>query len=112
MQPSRRKKPPEGARRGATATQLKNQINELRIRVTALEQELEILKTGSEEDVIELRIADREQAKREIQELFQSGETLFYSDISRRLGIELPLVVEICQELESAGEVELDAKAV
>ena len=70
------------------------------------------MRSGLEEDVTELRAIDREQAKQEMKDLFATGDTLFYSDVARRLQLELPLVVEICQELEEAGEIEVDADAV
>ena len=67
---------------------------------------MEVLKASVPgEEVIVLRTISRKQAKREIKELFQSGETLYYSDIAERLRIDLPLVVEICQELGSEGEI-------
>ena len=59
-----------------------------------------------------MRSITRDQAKQEILELFQSGETLFFSDIAKRLNIDLPLVVEICQELREEGEIEVDADAI
>ena len=59
-----------------------------------------------------LRTIDRDQAKHEILKLFRSAETLFYSDIARRLCIDLPVVVEICQELQEEEEIEIDADAV
>ena len=55
-----------------------------------------------------MKTVDKDQAKAEILELFRSGETLYYSDIARRLRLDLPLVVEISQELMEAGEIEVD----
>jgi Mn-dependent DtxR family transcriptional regulator len=66
----------------------------------------------SDEQVIALRNITREQARQEILKLFQSGETLFFSDIAERLRIDLPLLVEICQELYEEGEIEVDADAI
>ena len=89
------------------------EIEQLRARVAALEQEVSQLKASlSDEQVIVLRSITRDQAKQEILELFQSGETLFFSDIAKRLNIDLPLVVEICQELREDGEIEVDADAI
>jgi DNA-binding MarR family transcriptional regulator len=89
------------------------EIEQLRARVAALEQEVSQLKASpSDEQVIVLRSITRDQAKQEILELFQSGETLFFSDIAKRLNIDLPLVVEICQELREEGEIEVDADAI
>jgi len=50
-----------------------------------------------------LRSIDRKEAMKEIQELFKEGETLYYSDIAERLKLDLELVVDICNELESNG---------
>ena len=44
--------------------------------------------------------------------MFQSGETLFYSDLATRLRLDLPWVVEVCQELEQEGEIEVHADAI
>ena len=112
MQSNRRRKPVQAKKDPETSTNLQTDIHELQKTVTALEEELGVLKTASEEDVIVVRTVTRNQAKQEIQELFRSGATYYYSDISRSLGIELPLVVEICQELEESGEVEVDANAI
>lgn len=93
------------APRGLTEVEhLRSEVAELRSRVAALED--------SNGRVIVLRSVDRDQAKREILELFRSGETLYYSDISERLRIDLVLVVEICQELGEEGEIDFDANAV
>ncbi|MDP3061776.1 MAG: hypothetical protein Q8O40_00985 [Chloroflexota bacterium] len=82
----------------------------LESRVQELEREVAELKTRleaqEEEEVIVLRDISREQAKDEIRVLFKAGETLYYSDIVRRLGLDVSLVVELCDELESEGEVE------
>jgi cell division protein FtsB len=87
---------------------LQAEIEPLRARVAALEQKVSQLKVSpSDEQVIVLRSITRDQAKQEILELFQSGETLFFSDIVQRLRIDLPLVVEICQELREEGEIEV-----
>ena len=45
----------------------------------------------------------RHEAKKKIMELFSSGRTLYYSDIAQELGLELKLVVDICEELQSQG---------
>ena len=54
----------------------------------------------------------REQAKQEIQQLFSSGRTLYYSDIAEELSLDLELVVDICQELQDSGEVTVDENAL
>lgn len=96
----------------AVIQKLHAEVEHLRGRMAVLEDEIKALRGLMPEEVIVLRTVSREQAKREIQEAFRSGETLFYSDIARRLAIDLPLVVEICQELEQEGEVEVCADAV
>jgi hypothetical protein len=94
-------------------TSVLEEIEHLQARVASLEAEIESLKASMPSDeVVILRAVTREQAKQEIRELFNSGELLFYSDISKRLRIDLPLVVEICQELLEEGEIEIDANAV
>lgn len=68
----------------------------------------ELEKKTTKENVIVLRDLSREQAKNEIRELFKKGQTLYYSDIVRNLGIDLGTVVSICDELRENGEIEID----
>ena len=89
---------------------LLDEVASLRERVTFLESELARIIESSALEVIELREVSREQAKAEITDLFDETEVpLYYSDIMERLGIELELVVEICQELIDEGVIGLDA---
>jgi uncharacterized coiled-coil protein SlyX len=97
---------------GNTFEDADQRISVLEARVQTLEQEIEELRASSAEHVIVLRSVPREQAKSEIRALFEPGEVLYYSDISRRLRIELPLVVEICQELTDEGEIGIHDDAV
>ena len=60
------------------------------------------------EKVIVLREITKEEAKREITDLFATEETLYYSDISERLRIDLEMVVGICRELQAAGAIRVD----
>ena len=87
------------------------EVNQLRERVKEREERVEVLETPllGDEQVVMLRTLTREEAKKEIRELFQTGETLFYSDIATRLGLDLKLVVDICDELVEEGEVGIDA---
>ena len=62
--------------------------------------------------MIVLREISREQAKQEIQQLFSSGRTLYYSDIAEELSLDLELVVDICRELEGNREVRVDKSAL
>ncbi len=88
-------------------------FQQLKDRVAALEAEVAELRSSlTDGEVIELRTISRKEAKQEILNLFQSGETLYYSDLAERLRIDLPLVVEICQELEKEGEIEVNADAI
>lgn len=65
-----------------------------------------------EEKVTVLREISREQAKQEVQQLFSSRRTLYYSDIAKELSLDLELVVDICRELEENGEVKVDESAL
>lgn len=94
-------------------TNLQDEIQLLSAKVAALEQAVADLKSSApEEQVIVLRSITREQAKQEILDLFRQGETLFYSDIAQHLRLDLPLVVELCQELRDSEEIEVDADVI
>lgn len=86
---------------------LKKEIDALKERIAVVESRVEQLEATAmiSDEVIVLRTISREEAKQEIRELFKAGGSLFYSDISERLRIDLPLVVELCQELENEGEI-------
>lgn len=105
---------PDGGRQLTNPSgKLPNAFQQLKDRVAALEAEVAELRASlTDEEVIELRTISRKEAKQEILDLFQSGETLFYSGLAERLRIDLPLVVEICQELEKEGEIEVNADAI
>ncbi len=61
---------------------------------------------GEKSQTVVLRTIPREQAKQEILDLFKnSKETLFYSDVAQKLGLDLQLVVELCNELERDGHI-------
>jgi hypothetical protein len=75
-------------------TQLESRIADLEERVARLEEHSEEMK------VIEIREITKDEAKAEIIDLFATGETLYYSDISERLRIDLEVVVEICHQLQ------------
>ena len=90
----------------------RDELEELKARVLYLEEEVaRLLALAADEEIIELRDIPREEAKQEILEMFQSGETLFYSDLATSLRLDLPLVVEACQELQLEGEIEVHADA-
>ena len=65
--------------------------------------------TDNGEKVIVIRDITREEATKEIRELFSSGRTLYYSDIVQELGIDLEMVVDICNELQKDEEIAVDA---
>ncbi|HEY2934308.1 MAG TPA: dCTP deaminase [Acidobacteriota bacterium] len=59
---------------------------------------------GRSQRTVALRPIPREKAKEEIVTLFKnSNRTLFYSDVSEELELDLELVVELCNELENEG---------
>ena len=78
--------------------------------VRELEERLAIIEAHlQDEKVIILRDISKDEAKKEIMELFSSGRTLYYSDIAHELGLDLEQVVDICNELQDQGEITLDA---
>ena len=79
------------------------EIARLTRRIAELESKI------AQEKVIMLREITREEAKGEIRQLFTSGRTLYYSDIVQELGIDLEMVVDICEELENEKEIGVDA---
>jgi Mn-dependent DtxR family transcriptional regulator len=52
----------------------------------------------------------REKAREEILQLFKKGDTLYYSDIVKKLDIDLEMVVDICAELQEQKVIEIDAE--
>lgn len=97
--------------KGVAVAIAEDRIGTLEARVAVLERELETLKrdaSGERESevVVVLRSVSRDQAREEIRGLFASEETLYYSDIVQRLGLDIALVIDLCQELEAGGEVE------
>jgi len=80
---------------------LRQKIQEIEERLVAIE------KVYPSEKVIVLRELSKEQAEAEILRLFSTGRTLYYSDIAEELKLDLALVVEICNELENRGKVQV-----
>jgi hypothetical protein len=66
----------------------------------------------SGEEVIVLREITREEAKKEIRQLFLTGRTLYYSDIAEELKLDLKLVVDICREFQEKKEIGIDEDAL
>lgn len=85
---------------------------QLESRVAALEERVTRLEEHSEQNVIVLREITAEDARTEIVDLFATGETLYYSDISERLRIDFDMVVDICRELQQEGAIGVDDHAV
>ncbi len=59
-----------------------------------------------EGEVIVLRTIPREQAKKEILDLLDKYDKLYYGDIAEQLRLDLEQVVEIVGELEKEGKIE------
>ncbi len=80
----------------------------MRQRIQAVEERLAHIEAIiPEERVVILREVSKEEGEREILELFAKGQILYYSDIAEQFGLDLKLVVEICNELQSKGEIEV-----
>lgn len=94
--------------------ELKRTNSRLQKRVLNLEKQLQELREDRAiEKAIILRKVTKQEARREIQELFTStNETLYYSNIAERLSLDLELVVEICRELREKGEIAVDEQAL
>ena len=84
---------------------LRKEVDAIRKKLADLEERM------PEHKVIVLREISREEARQEIRELFTNERAFYYSDIAEELQLDLKLVVEICHELEEAGEITLDADA-
>lgn len=85
----------------AAETSLLQRIESLEERLANIEASL------PNEKVILLREISRKDAEKEIRKMFSKGRILYYSDIAEQLKIDLELVVDICNELQSIGEIEV-----
>lgn len=83
-------------------TRLTEQVNRLERIIIELGERMKTMQIGSE-DVIVLRSISREDAKREILDLLDKSDRLYYYDIAEALSLDLEQVVEIMSELESEG---------
>ena len=91
-------------------TQLRMENYALRERIRAIEERLASIEaTIPEERMIILREVSKEEAKEEIRNLFSTGQMLYYSDIAKKLSLDLKMVVDICNELQKSGEIDIDA---
>ena len=66
-----------------------------------------LLERGIKEEIVVLREISRDEAKAEIERLFAEGKTVYYSDIAKKLRIDLELVVDICEELFKEGKIRI-----
>lgn len=61
---------------------------------------------GERVQTVVLRAIPKEQAKKEILDLYKQSHTaLFYSDVAEKLRLDLELVLELCIELENEGRI-------
>ena len=93
-----------------TKMQLRKENLLLKDKIRKIEERLSKLEASVPgEKVIVLRELTPDQAKEEIRKLFSTGKRLYYSDIALELGLDLELVVNICNELQEQGEISVDA---
>jgi hypothetical protein len=93
--------------------QLRAENYTLKQIIQAIEDRLAYIEANiPKERVVILRELPREEAKKEIQQLFSTGRTLYYSDIVQELGIDLETVVDICRELQKDKEIGVDENAL
>ena len=63
--------------------------------------------TEPEDSIIVLRDISKEQAKQEIKDLlFSSPTPLDYGEILEKLGLDLELIVQVCEDLIEEGIIE------
>ena len=98
----------EAARLAKEAARQAQETAIVQQRIESLEKRLKRLEEAiPEERVVILREISKEESEKEILELFSKGQTLYYSDIAEQLGLDLRLVVEICNELQNRAEIEI-----
>jgi len=64
------------------------------------------------EEVMVVRDITKEEAKEEIRQLLNGGDTLYFSDIADKLRLDLEMVVDICRELQGDKEIGIDEEAL
>lgn len=85
-------------------------LRDLGSRVAKLESDLETLTQEESQEIIALREIDDASAEEEIRQLYKSsGQTLYFSDISSQLRLEIRQVVRICKSLLDSGYITEDA---
>lgn len=60
--------------------------------------------------IIKIRTISKDEAKIEIEALFQKHTTLFYSDIAKKLKLDLEFVVTVCEELVDENILKFDVE--
>ncbi len=75
-------------------------------RIDELVEEGNIEPGGATEKIVILRSIPKEQAKKEIMDLFNKYEKLDYGDIAEKLRLDLEQVVEAVRELKEEGRIE------
>jgi hypothetical protein len=83
-------------------TKLTEQVNRLENIIGEMSNRMEPMQT-SFEDVMVLRSITRDEAKKEILDLLDKSDKLYYYDIAEALRLDLEEVVQIMSELESEG---------
>ena len=83
-------------------TKLTEQVNRLVKILGEMSKRMESMQTSSE-DVMVLRSITRDEAKKEILDLLDKSDKLYYYDIAEALRLDLEEVVQIMSELESEG---------
>jgi len=83
-------------------TKLTEQVNRLENIIGEISKRIEPMQTSSEE-VMVLRSITRDEAKKEILDLLDKSDKLYYYDIAEALRLDLEEVVQIMSELESDG---------
>jgi hypothetical protein len=87
-------------------SRLNAEVGELRTQVKQLEQLIRAIpQVQAQESGYELRTLSYEEAKKEIIDLFLTGRVLDYGAIATKLKLDLPLVVDICNQLEEEGKI-------
>ena len=80
-------------------TLLRTSVEELTMTIQAL------LPTLPAREAVELREISKDQAKKEILELFSKDKVLHYDELAETLRLDLRFVVEVCNELVSEGKI-------
>lgn len=87
---------------GDQVAKLTEQVNRLESLINKMCGRMETMQVRSE-DVMILRSITRDEAKREILDLLDKSDKLYYYDIAEALRLDLEQVVELMSELETDG---------